>query len=292
MTIPDGVTTLSYSAFQGNQTVVSVVIPNSVTEIQSYAFMDCPCLEEVVLPESVKKIGDYAFSEIAALKEINLPDSITEIGTEAFRKCSGLTNIKLPEGLTALGGRAFAECENLAEIYIPAHLTDAGGYIEDENGNASYSSPFYGCAALRTVYFSEDLAEIPPALFADSNVAEITIPETVTTIGKHSFSVSLQVLVPGDTNKDAEVNLFDSYKIVDYAMKALRLNNTALKTDESQLVQNISLGELAKGIEQIRGIQLDIFGLKENGLSAVSTAESAKTDFVNSVYSTGGIMSE
>lgn len=335
MTIPDGVTTLSYSAFQGNQTVVSVVIPNSVTEIQSYAFMDCPCLEEVtlpnnlqktdsfvfdqspklkkvifaegtqeinvsqnffygcaveevVLPESVKKIGDYAFSEIAALKEINLPDSITEIGTEAFRKCSGLTNIKLPEGLTALGGRAFAECENLAEIYIPAHLTDVGGYIEDENGNASYSSPFYGCAALRTVYFSEDLAEIPPALFADSNVAEITIPETVTTIGKHSFSVSLQVLVPGDTNKDAEVNLFDSYKIVDYAMKALRLNNTALKTDESQLVQNISLGELAKGIEQIRGIQLDIFDLKENGLSAVSTAGSAKTDFVNSVYSTEG----
>ena len=182
------------------------------------------------------------------------------------------------------------------------------------------------------IYFSEDLAEIPPAFFADSNVAEITIPETVTTIGKHSFSVSLQVLVPGDTNKDAEVNLFDSYKIVDhasdslssldktagsftgddavdqkdaeyllnfltrgdvdYAMKALRLNNTALKTDESQLVQNISLGELAKGIEQIRGIQLDIFGLKENGLSAVSTAESAKTDFVNSVYSTGGIMSE
>ena len=103
------------------------------------------------MPESVKKIGDYAFSEIAALKEINLPDSITEIGTEAFRKCSGLTNIKLPEGLTALGGRAFAECENLAEIYIPAHLTDVGGYIEDENGNASYSSPFYGCAALRTV---------------------------------------------------------------------------------------------------------------------------------------------
>ena len=284
------------------------------------------------MPESVKKIGDYAFSEIAALKEINLPDSITEIGTEAFRKCSGLTNIKLPEGLTALGGRAFAECENLAEIYIPAHLTDVGGYIEDENGNASYSSPFYGCAALRTVYFSEDLVEIPPALFADSNVAEITIPETVTTIGKHSFSVSLQVLVPGDTNKDAEVSLFDSYKIVDhasdslssldktagnftgddavdqkdaeyllnfltrgdvdYAMKALRLNNTALKTDESQLVQNISLGELAKGIEQIRGIQLDIFDLKENGLSAVSTAGSAKTDFVNSVYSTGGIMSE
>ena len=170
------------------------------------------------------------------------------------------------------------------------------------------------------VYFSEDLAEIPPALFADSNVAEITIPETVTTIGKHSFSVSLQVLVPGDTNivdhasdslssldktagnftgddavdqKDAEYLLnFLTRGDVDYAMKALRLNNTALKTDESQLVQNISLGELAKGIEQIRGIQLDIFGLKENGLSAVSTAESAKTDFVNSVYSTGGIMSE
>ena len=93
--------------------------------------------------------------------------------------------------------------------------------------------------------------------------------------------------------KDAEYLLnFLTRGDVDYAMKALRLNNTALKTDESQLVQNISLGELAKGIEQIRGIQLDIFGLKENGLSAVSTAESAKTDFVNSVYSTGGIMSE
>lgn len=69
-----------------------------------------------------------------------------------------------------------------------------GGYIEDENGNASYSSPFYGCAALRTVYFSEDLAEIPPALFADSNVAEITIPSTVTSIESGALDQNITIL--------------------------------------------------------------------------------------------------
>ena len=139
---------------------------------------------------------------------------------------------------------------------------------------------------------------------------------------------TIQVLVPGDTNQDAEVNLFDSYKIIDsdpsslsaldktagnftgddtvdqedaayllsfltrsdinYAINALSLSNAGSGADESQLVQKISLGELTEGIDHIRGIQLDIFNLSENGISTSSTAGNADTDFVNSVYSTDG----
>ena len=69
VTIPDSVTSLSYTAFQGNQTVVSIVIPNSVTEIRSYTFRDCPRLEEVTLPNNLQITEAFAFDQCPNLKK-------------------------------------------------------------------------------------------------------------------------------------------------------------------------------------------------------------------------------
>jgi hypothetical protein len=46
-TIPDGVTTIDKSGFEGCTNLTNVTIPSSVTEVRNYAFAFCPSLAGV-----------------------------------------------------------------------------------------------------------------------------------------------------------------------------------------------------------------------------------------------------
>lgn len=83
-TIPDGVTTIDTSAFNGSQNLVKVVIPDSVITIESSAFWGCEKLTTVQMGKNVKVIGDYAFHLCCKLAYITIPQSVTSIGEYAF----------------------------------------------------------------------------------------------------------------------------------------------------------------------------------------------------------------
>jgi hypothetical protein len=72
--IPDGVTTIGDSAFQGTQ-LTGVIIPDSVTTIGNSAFQGTQ-LTSVVIPDSVTTIGMAAFSG-TQLTSVIIPDSVT-----------------------------------------------------------------------------------------------------------------------------------------------------------------------------------------------------------------------
>jgi len=61
VTIPDGVTEISSSAFEGRSDLTTIIIPDSMAVIGSFAFRDCIGLASVPIPESVTEIGEYAF---------------------------------------------------------------------------------------------------------------------------------------------------------------------------------------------------------------------------------------
>ncbi len=60
-TIPDGVTSIGYSAFDGCSSLTEIVIPDGVTSIGAGAFYDCTSLTEIVIPDGVTSIENLAF---------------------------------------------------------------------------------------------------------------------------------------------------------------------------------------------------------------------------------------
>ena len=180
ITIPDSVTSISYSAFRGCTGLTSVTIGGSVTSISKYAFSDCTglttvnwnatactsagsynspifkgCsnLATVNIGDNVKIIPHYAFSNCTGLTNVTIPDSVTSIGDSAFSNCTGLTSVTIGDSVTSIGQSAFSDCTGLTSVTIGNSVTSIG------------QSAFWSCTGLTSV----------------------TIPDSVTSIGSSAF---------------------------------------------------------------------------------------------------------
>ena len=70
---------------------MNTIIPNSVTSIGSSAFQGCSGLTSIDIPNSVISIGDYAFSNCTGLTNLTIGNSVISIGNSAFYCCWNLT---------------------------------------------------------------------------------------------------------------------------------------------------------------------------------------------------------
>ena len=124
--IPEGVTSIGSSAFEGCSGLTSVVIPEGVTSIGGSAFYGCSGLTSVVIPNSVTSIGDWAFN-YCGLTSVTIPNSVTSIGDYAFFGCSGLTSVVIPNSVTSIGNYAFYGCSGLTSVRSYATTPPSAG---------------------------------------------------------------------------------------------------------------------------------------------------------------------
>ena len=120
-----------------------------------------------------------AFAENLNLKSIILPDTMTAIPDNAFKNCTELKKVHLPIAIQSIGQWAFYTCSKLAEIepFFPETCLTFG-----------YGC-FSNCKKLPQPVLPPTLTSIPGAMFSSSTgFYEITIPDTVTSIGDDAFS--------------------------------------------------------------------------------------------------------
>ncbi len=92
--IPDSVTTLSQNAFMScGLTDISFSVPSGLTTVGYGAFEDCKMITVISIPSGVTLIDDYAFYECLDLESITIPDTVTTIGNGAFKDCNNLSTI-------------------------------------------------------------------------------------------------------------------------------------------------------------------------------------------------------
>ena len=117
--IPESVTEIGISAFDGYQGLVSVVMPTALTAIGSEAFSGCVNLESVRITGGVTSIGANAFSDCESLTDITI-SAARYLREGVFSGCTSLKVVILPGGLYSIGSNAFNGCTNLIAIYVPS----------------------------------------------------------------------------------------------------------------------------------------------------------------------------
>lgn len=139
--------------------------------------------------------GDVAIPEQVTYN--NETYRVTTIGHFAFNSCSGLTSIAIPSSITLIDDGAFLSCDGLTAVYID----DLSAWLNIDiiTSYSTYSySPLYFAHNLylngelvTDLVIPDGTTEIKDYAFQGGECFQsVTIPNSVTYIGEHAFSLT------------------------------------------------------------------------------------------------------
>ena len=113
------------AVFMNCTAITGVTIPDSVTSIGISSFNGCEALTSIDIPNSVTTIGSGAFGGCSGLTSVTIPNTVTSIGDAAFYLCSGLTSVTVNSSTPpTLGSNVFNNTHTNLKIYVPSASVD------------------------------------------------------------------------------------------------------------------------------------------------------------------------
>lgn len=182
--------------------VTSVHIPERVSVIENSAFEGLKTLTSYRIDSSSVKIGDKAFSNtgitgfnVVSNSEVH---GITEIGAEAFSNNSSLKDVNILEGIKKIGDSAFTNNESLSSLTLigDEKLTYGASVFSNcstktDNGlKVSIPNNLRGEVGKVTEAASSKIEDnvIPTRMFELTKIKSLEIGDSIKTIGPYAFN--------------------------------------------------------------------------------------------------------
>ncbi len=165
--------------YKGDAAVVDLTAVNlgaPITQIGGSAFKDSN-VTSIVLPDTLTGIQAEAFA-YSKLTSVTIPANVTFIGRSAFAH-SDIRTLTFAKGsrLSVMEQYAFEGTALLSSVALPASLKTMGTGVFAESG-------------LQSVTFAQGigLTEIPKNAFANTMLASVALPDSVTLVNENAFS--------------------------------------------------------------------------------------------------------
>lgn len=167
----------------------------------------------VILPSTISswpvtKIGEDALKDNTTITSVTIPDSVTEIGSNAFAGCTNLTSVHYAGDWSNLtiqsGNPAVQDAANEQLFDFEFILNNTAVIVNSYNGTAAdvtipsrykgkpvtaINNAVFPNSAVTSVTIPDSVTAIPDAAFANcSQLTNISIPNSVTYIGYSAFS--------------------------------------------------------------------------------------------------------
>ena len=169
--------------------VCVIEFDEELTTIKEFAFT-WALLTEVCLPNTVTTIEHSAFSN-SAIQIITIPGSVTNIGESAFNECTELWRIKFDASdnnstLVFEDSDPF-KMSRLTDIYINRNISQTSQPTASNLGGMFSRMGHIVCEGNTVVTLGDRVTTIPNFMFRGLPFQEISIPNSVISIGKGAF---------------------------------------------------------------------------------------------------------
>ena len=190
------VTSAAAAAFKQNEAITSIQLPNSITKFIKGQFSKCTNLKKVNIPTGITgTMPGNVFEYCSSLDSIVIPAGVTTINSAQFNGCTGLKYIEFAEADTEI---EVDNASGLQYLYTAGSGDAAVKYystLEEVVVNRPMASlqpaknPWRGNTSIKKVTFGGKCTAVFSNMFENcSALAEVTIPETVTSIAANAFA--------------------------------------------------------------------------------------------------------